>query len=555
MNFTFTHANLSTTNECWKLTLYNADNENLLEMSSVGTATNETSMDIGLPAGAYYVKVHSRYGETENYTLRVNYSASGTWETENNDGYGNATTIALNTQYSGANQFHGDDDYYKFTLNQAGKISINFQHQMLNENITYWYVDIYNEKTEHLHRLEANGIAVNENSADIGLDKGTYYIIIQPTSSRYCDYTYAFALNYNASEQWEKEKNDGYATATTIALNTQYSGANQFHSDDDYYKFTIPSVGKISLNIQHPLLMDNSTYWYLYIYNEKVEKLLYTELKGTEYNVTTGEIGLPAGNYYLKIEPTGSRWEQSTYSFKVNYTVVNNWESELNDGYADADDITVGVSCYGASQLWGDDDYYRFILNTPNTIKVDFVHDNLNDSSNYWYVNIYSAQASKISGFDVGGMNINASSGQIFLAAGTYYIKVSPSASRLSTVTYQLKVSNVVPESQTESNVVPESTKVKVSKTKLSSVKAGKRKVTVEWKKVSGASGYEVYMSTKKSKGYKKVKTITSGSKIKYVKKGLKKKKTYYFKVRAYKKVNGMKVYGNYSKPKKVKVK
>ena len=85
--------------------------------------------------------------------------------------------------------------------------------------------------------------------------------------------------------------------------------------------------------------------------------------------------------------------------------------------------------------------------------------------------------------------------------------------------------------------------------------KAGTKKATVSWKKVSGASGYQVYRSTKKSSGFKNVKTITKGSTVKFVNKSLKKKKTYYYKVRAYRKVGTTKVYGSFSAVKSVKTK
>lgn len=82
VNVTFTHSNLSTTSEQWKLILYNADEENLMEMSSAGTETNKTSTDVGLPAGTYYVKLNARHSGTQSYTLKVNYSASDNWEKE-----------------------------------------------------------------------------------------------------------------------------------------------------------------------------------------------------------------------------------------------------------------------------------------------------------------------------------------------------------------------------------------------------------------------------------------------------------------------------------------
>lgn len=85
--------------------------------------------------------------------------------------------------------------------------------------------------------------------------------------------------------------------------------------------------------------------------------------------------------------------------------------------------------------------------------------------------------------------------------------------------------------------------------------KAGKKSAVVSWKKVSGATGYKVYRATKSNGKYSVVKTITKQSTVKYTNKKLKSKKTYYYKVRAYKKVNGKLVYGSYSKIVKVKAK
>lgn len=73
-----------------------------------------------------------------------------------------------------------------------------------------------------------------------------------------------------------------------------------------------------------------------------------------------------------------------------------------------------------------------------------------------------------------------------------------------------------------------------VSKVKSLKAKAGKKKLTVTWKAVSGVDGYQLQISTKKNfKGAKKV-TIRS-SKKKHVAKKLKKKKKYYIRIRAYK--------------------
>ncbi len=93
------------------------------------------------------------------------------------------------------------------------------------------------------------------------------------------------------------------------------------------------------------------------------------------------------------------------------------------------------------------------------------------------------------------------------------------------------------------------------AKVVLSSAKNNKSKTcTVKWKAVSDAKGYEVqYAFDKKFK--KKVKTKTAAKTSLKLKK-LKKRKTYYVRVRAYQ-INalGGKIYGDWSKAKKVKIK
>lgn len=97
---------------------------------------------------------------------------------------------------------------------------------------------------------------------------------------------------------------------------------------------------------------------------------------------------------------------------------------------------------------------------------------------------------------------------------------------------------------------------VKVAAVKGVKVKNVKKlKDVVSWKKVSKASGYEVYRADKKKGKFKKIATIKKGSIVKYTNKKLKKKKSYFFKIRAYRVSGKKKVYGKYSSIVKVTIK
>lgn len=96
-------------------------------------------------------------------------------------------------------------------------------------------------------------------------------------------------------------------------------------------------------------------------------------------------------------------------------------------------------------------------------------------------------------------------------------------------------------------------TNVSVGKPSIKSIKAGKKKATVTWKKVSGAQKYLVYTSTKKSKGYT-LAGVTTKTKLSVT--GLTSGKTAYFKVKAVKSNEaGADVYSALSKAKGKKIK
>lgn len=95
--------------------------------------------------------------------------------------------------------------------------------------------------------------------------------------------------------------------------------------------------------------------------------------------------------------------------------------------------------------------------------------------------------------------------------------------------------------------------KIIPAKASISKLKNGKKsfKVTIKSQKSAGVSGYQISYSLKKNKKFKSTTTTKTSKTVKK----LKSKKTYYVKVRAYKKIDGKKYYGAYSKIKKIKTK
>ena len=92
--------------------------------------------------------------------------------------------------------------------------------------------------------------------------------------------------------------------------------------------------------------------------------------------------------------------------------------------------------------------------------------------------------------------------------------------------------------------VKPSVTVGKVTRFKFTSTTSTQ---TLSWNKVSGASGYEIWMYKVNLDEYIKLKTITSSSTVSYKRSGLSSAVMNRYKVRAYKVVNGVKYYGDFT--------
>lgn len=104
-------------------------------------------------------------------------------------------------------------------------------------------------------------------------------------------------------------------------------------------------------------------------------------------------------------------------------------------------------------------------------------------------------------------------------------------------------------ESYTKVTVI---TKLNTPDVRVASTAKGR--ATVAWSNVYGDHGYQVWYSTKPGSGYKKIGNYSSDT-FRMYKTGLTSGKTYYFKVRAYKRVGNDYIYSNLSSYKALKIK
>lgn len=123
------------------------------------------------------------------------------------------------------------------------------------------------------------------------------------------------------------------------------------------------------------------------------------------------------------------------------------------------------------------------------------------------------------------------------LDKGSYYISFYEWYPKETTEYIHFKISTYIPTS-----------------TRITSIKSSKRTVTLQWNKAPGAEGYIVYRSTSKNGKYKTVATV-KGNKSKYKLKNVAYNKTYFYRVKAYRTINGKRVYSEKSILRKYRLK
>ena len=119
---------------------------------------------------------------------------------------------------------------------------------------------------------------------------------------------------------------------------------------------------------------------------------------------------------------------------------------------------------------------------------------------------------------------------------------------------FKKKIKTIESSAKCDYTLYAKWTKVNVAKVSITSAKNSKSKqILLKYKKISGIKGYEISYSTDKK--FKRAVTRKNTTKTSYTISKLKKGKTYYVRIRAYKvDSTGKKVYGKYTSVKKVKV-
>lgn len=169
----------------YEISLYDASGNEMEDWYTYyGIDQMITPIHIGLPKGTYYLRVRTDDGEMSNipYRLKVNFKATSSIETEDNESRALADSISLNKAMKGIMSWSSDFDYYRLNLSKNTNIAV----QLTTPQDTSFNVNLFNQSDSVDEYIYTNyGSGKLSTIKTLNLKKGLYYIRISHYDGEY----------------------------------------------------------------------------------------------------------------------------------------------------------------------------------------------------------------------------------------------------------------------------------------------------------------------------------------------------------------------------------
>ena len=537
--------NQSDTVETEKVELSGEESDISSESEDV-TSTKNVQLDSQLNTDNEAEKVQLKLDESASEEKDASKPVAGV-ESEKNYGDGipaASQSIVVNKKYYGELSTSDEEDCYKFTLNKAGHIRIDFGKEYDSNDSHGWQVVIYNSNWEIVKTDTFTcGNTKTDSSSVLGLDSGLYYVKVKQKDWYWTNVKYNFKIVYSNENVWETELNNSFAIADQIKVNNNYYGSISYgdSTDHDYYKFALNSDGHIRIDFGKEYDSNDSHGWDVILYSfDQEEMISWTFYCGNTKTDSTCEYGLPKGTYYILVKPRDYYDTNVTYNFKINFSASDAWEREPNDNLGVPNKINVNKTYYGTTTEWNDD-CYTFNLRKNGTVSINFGKEYDSNDSHGWNITLYDSDRVQITdGTVYCGDTDNKAVISTDLSAGTYYLKVTPRRYYVSSVIYNFKIT-------AKNEPIPTPAPTPSTVTAVSGFKIAGRAgnaLRLSWNKNTSADGYIVEQY--KSGSWTRIARIGSNSTVTYRVEKLSPSTKYNFRVKAFKLNGNSATYSSY---------
>ncbi len=390
--------------------------------------------------------------------------------------------------------------YYRFSISSNSIVYFYLKTGGHNQHLAFSVRDSKGELVGGYNVFQTsdpNNWGYQAKSKYLGLNKGTYYVQIQNTSTNNYSYAFSTKLNQNTvgTTKIAGYSNNYLSSALPVTIgdrlySVSYSNGKVCH----YYRFSLSAKTTVKFAAQ---ALDSGNGISCYLYNSKGSKLTNIVTSVKKGTAKSSTLTLTKGTYYIGIYSS---------NYPGRYIVQT---SNLTKPKA-----VQTITAYDVKKSLGDKAFVIGAVVTKGNGKLSYTSSNPSVAS--------------------------ISSGGTVTLKGVGKTTITITASETSSYKKTTK--------QVTVTVYPKATSI----TSLTAPETGK--MTVRWNRVSGSTGYHVQYSTSSKftspKAYY-AKPTAKGVIFTNLTKG----KTYYVRVRTYKTVSGVRYYSKWSKIKAIVVK
>jgi hypothetical protein len=291
----------------------------LREANSHGKGVPEKLTNILLAEGEYYIRIASTEPYQQNaeigYLLRIEKPESGPRESEPNDKYPFANSLAFSLDTAGTFNPAGDEDWFRVDIFDPEPQVVTVRVSPTAELDPV--IDFFDSSQELALHVDARGKDEGEIMRNMGVQQGVYYLRLSDrdpsTDNPNKEYT-IIAEKKPRTEEEEFEPNNSPASAEKFTPGMLKRGFISPKGDRDFFSFYIERNARVALNVTPCALLDLG----INLYNQSGQ-LVQTINDNPVEEGERAVVNLPAGTFFVELYSVNeSENSRDTYILRID---------------------------------------------------------------------------------------------------------------------------------------------------------------------------------------------------------------------------------------------
>lgn len=228
----------------------NEDATDVIMTRSILATAKKGVIEIALDPGTYYISVNPVKKAYGTYTLTTSFAKKSS-DREPNDTFAGAQVLSMGARKTQKGFFSYTDvnDFYKFTLPQAGRASFTFQ-KYFGGNIEYaiFAEDMVTSVKSGVNSTKGTTSKATNFNFSADLEAGTYYLKLNAVN-KISSGVYIMNYQYNKVAN-DAATNNSYKTPQALVKGNKFLNAFlSIQDDSDYYSFKLETQGKVAITV------------------------------------------------------------------------------------------------------------------------------------------------------------------------------------------------------------------------------------------------------------------------------------------------------------------